>query len=54
MFPFVFEWQWSADHYILLGLLYLALLIIGVGVHVVAIKTVLQILGILRERHFDH
>ncbi len=31
MSPLSFEWQWNADHYIFLGLLYLALTIIGGG-----------------------
>jgi hypothetical protein len=52
MFPFVFEWQWNADHYIFLGFTYLVLIIIGVGLHVAAIKTILGLMGFVRERHF--
>lgn len=52
MFPFVFEWQWEPGHYLFLGLLYLALSIIGAGVTFVVIKTALQVLGFMRERHF--
>jgi hypothetical protein len=52
MFPFIFEWQWNADHYIFLGFLYLALAIIGFGLTIALVKTVLQVLGFMRERHF--
>ena len=54
MFWFVFEWVSDPDHFIFLGLLYLALIIIGVALHVAGIKTLLQYLGFMRERHFDH
>ncbi len=53
MFPFVFEWQWDAGHYIFLGLFYLALTIIGAGIGYVIVKTVLQSLGLAEEPH-DH
>jgi formate hydrogenlyase subunit 3/multisubunit Na+/H+ antiporter MnhD subunit len=43
MFPFVFEWKWSADHYIFLGLLYLALTIIGFGLVYSFLKTWLDL-----------
>jgi hypothetical protein len=39
MFPFIFEWKWNADHYIFLGLLYLALIIIGGGLLYTLAKT---------------
>ena len=52
MTPFSFEWQWSIDYFIFMGLLYLALAIIGGGLTFVGIKTVLQIMGLMRERHF--
>jgi hypothetical protein len=31
MTPLSFEWQWSADYFIFMGLLYLALIIVGCG-----------------------
>jgi len=31
MTPFSFEWQWNAGYFIFMGLLYLALTIIGMG-----------------------
>jgi formate hydrogenlyase subunit 3/multisubunit Na+/H+ antiporter MnhD subunit len=43
MFPFVFEWKWNADHYIFLGLLYLALVIIGFGLVYSFLKTWLDL-----------
>ncbi|HUU81017.1 MAG TPA: hypothetical protein VMW90_06170 [Acidobacteriota bacterium] len=52
MLPFCFEWQWNADHFIFLGFLYLALIIIGCGLVFAGIKTFLQLVGFLRERHF--
>jgi hypothetical protein len=52
MFPFVFEWQGEAGHYIFLGLFYLVLIIIGIGIGAVIVKTALQMMGFARERHF--
>jgi len=53
MTPFSFEWQWNIEYLIFMGLLYLALAIIGCGLTFVGIKTVLQLFGFMRERHFD-
>ena len=39
MTPFSFEWQWQADYYVFMGLLYLALLIVGCGITYCAVKT---------------
>lgn len=52
MFPFVFEWQWNAGHLLFLGLFFLALGIIGFGLTIALAKTVLQLFGFMRERHF--
>jgi len=54
MTPFSFEWQWNVEYLIFMGLLYIALGIIFVGINVAVIKTVLHAFGFLRERHFDH
>ncbi len=54
MFPFVFEWKWDPDHFIFLGFLYLVLGIVGAGLTVAFLKTAAQVLGFMRERHFDH
>ncbi len=43
MFPFCFEWHWDPDHLIFLGLLYLALTIIGLGLTVAFIKTWIEL-----------
>ena len=51
MTPFSFEWQWNVEYIVFFGLLYLALGIVGTGLTVVGIKTLLQILGFMRERH---
>ena len=52
MTPFSFEWQWNIEYMIFFGLLYIALGIIGVGIIVTVIRTGLQVLGFMRERHF--
>jgi len=52
MTPLSFEWQWNIEYLIFMGFLYLALGIVGVGLAFVAVKTVLQCLGFMRERHF--
>ena len=39
MTPLSFEWQWNIDYMIFMGLLYLALLIIGCGLIYSYIKT---------------
>jgi len=52
MTPLSFEWQWNIEYLIFFGLLYIALGIVGVGVTVTVVKTVLQAFGFMRERHF--
>jgi hypothetical protein len=52
MTPLSFEWLWNIEYFIFMGLLYLALSIIGAGISFVAVKTFLQFMGFLRERHF--
>jgi len=52
MTPFSFEWLWNIEYLVFFGLLYIALLIVAIGLHAVGLKTVLQLLGFLRERHF--
>jgi hypothetical protein len=52
MTPFSFEWQWNIEYLIFFGLLYIALIIIVAGLHAVGIKTILQLFGFMRERHF--
>ncbi len=51
MTPFSFEWQWNIEYILFFGLLYTALTIVGCGLTFVLIKTVLQVLGFIRERH---
>jgi len=43
MTPFSFEWQWNIDYFIFMGLLYLALVIVGGGLAFAYIKTWLDI-----------
>lgn len=52
MTPLSFEWQWNIEYLIFFGLLYIALGVVGCGITVVGIKTVLQLMGFMRERHF--
>ncbi len=39
MTPLSFEWQWNADYFIFMGLLYLALGILGCGLVYAYVKT---------------
>ncbi|MFP4037190.1 MAG: hypothetical protein ACLFUE_06695 [Desulfobacteraceae bacterium] len=39
MTPFSFEWHWNADYLIFMGLLYLALVIIGSGLVYTVLRT---------------
>ena len=43
MTPFSFEWQWNADYFIFMGLLYLALTVIGCGLAYALVKTWLKL-----------
>lgn len=52
MLPFCFEWAWNVDHIIFFGLLYAALTIVGTCVVIALIKTVAEIFGFTRQRHF--
>jgi hypothetical protein len=39
MTPFSFEWQWNIEYIIFMGLLYIALTVIGCGLVYVLVKT---------------
>ena len=43
MTPFSFEWKWIADYFIFMGLLYLALIIVGCGIVYCLIRTWLDL-----------
>ena len=43
MTPFSFEWQWNIEYFLFMGLLYLALVIIGCGLIYSYIKTWLDL-----------
>jgi hypothetical protein len=43
MTPFSFEWQWNADYFIFMGLLYIALAVIGCGLVYCLAKTWLSL-----------
>ena len=43
MTPFSFEWQWNIEYFIFMGLLYLALAIVGCGLGYVILKTWLDL-----------
>jgi hypothetical protein len=38
MTPLSFEWQWNIDYFIFMGLLYLALLAVGIGLTVTYVR----------------
>ena len=52
MTPFSFEWIWDIEHLIFFGLLYTALTIVGICVGIALFKTVIQLFGFVRDRHF--
>lgn len=52
MLPFCFEWVWNVDHIIFFGLLYTVLTIVATCVVIATIKTVMQVFGFTRQRHF--
>jgi hypothetical protein len=43
MTPLSFEWKWAADYFIFMGLLYLALAVIGCGLVVAYVRTWMEI-----------
>ena len=43
MTPLSFEWQWNVEYAIFMGLLYLALTVIGCGLVVTYVKTWLKV-----------
>jgi hypothetical protein len=43
MTPLSFEWQWNIDYFLFMGLLYVALGIVGCGLAVTWVKTWLDI-----------
>jgi hypothetical protein len=51
MFPFVFEWTWGADRIIFMGLLYLVLGAIGIGLAYAFAMTWLKLTG--RDELFE-
>jgi hypothetical protein len=42
MTPFSFEWQWNIDYAVFMGFLYLALIVVGCGLFVALIKTLMH------------
>jgi hypothetical protein len=42
MTPLSFEWKWAADYFVFMGLLYLAIIIIGCGLAYTYIKSWLE------------
>jgi hypothetical protein len=51
MFPFVFEWRWDAAHVIFMGLLYLVLGAISLGMLYAFVMTWLKLTG--REKLYE-
>ncbi|MEW6266223.1 MAG: hypothetical protein AB1641_24380 [Thermodesulfobacteriota bacterium] len=45
MFPSIFEWDWSLGRLIFMGLLYLVLAAIGLGLTVALVKTMISLKG---------
>jgi hypothetical protein len=51
MFPFVLEWRWDAAHVIFMGLLYLVLGAMGLGLLYAFVMTWLKLTG--REKLYE-
>ncbi|MBW1713764.1 MAG: hypothetical protein JRJ59_11510 [Deltaproteobacteria bacterium] len=51
MLPFVWEWHWDLGRIIFMGLFYLCLSAIGLGLLIVAGKTLLDILTGTDHKH---
>jgi len=43
MFPFCFEWQWDAGHFLFMGSLYMVLTVVGLGLMYAGIRTFLDL-----------
>ena len=43
MTPISFEWRWNIDYFIFMGLLYLALAVVGCGIIYTVLKTWLDL-----------
>jgi len=52
MTPFSFEWIWNVEYIIFFGLLYTALAIVSTCVGIAVFKTIIQLFGFVRDRHF--
>ena len=51
MTPFSFEWQWNIEYLVFMGLLYIALTVIGSGLVYSLVKTWLDLS--LTDEHLD-
>lgn len=52
MTPFSFEWIWNVEYIIFFGLLYTALTIVSTCIGIAVFKTIIQLFGFVRDRHF--
>ena len=43
MTPLSFEWQWTPDYFLFMGLLYLALIVVGCGLAFAYVRTWLDL-----------
>jgi hypothetical protein len=43
MLPFVFEWQWDVGHFLFMGLFYLALGVISIGLSTAFVSTLMDL-----------
>lgn len=51
MLPFIFEWHWTIDRLVFMGLLYACLTLIGVGLTLAFLKTYLNV---TKGDHSEH
>lgn len=53
MLPFIFEWQWDVGHFLFMGLFYLALGVISMGLATAFVSTLMD-LAVGRVYTHDH
>jgi len=54
MLPFIFEWDWSISRLIFMGLLYMALTIIGLGLGTAFVLTLIKLYSNGSQVHDQH
>ena len=51
LFPFIFEWVWDMSHIVFMGGLWYALVILGLGVAYVLVKSIIDTMASQGDHH---